>query len=115
APGSAALAGQRVLAFCGIARPTKFLASLSAVGAEIAASRAFPDHHPYSPADAAGLLAEAARLDALLVTTAKDHVRLPPDLRHRVQVLAVSLVFDDPAALDRLLCAHLPPRPAKPG
>jgi tetraacyldisaccharide 4'-kinase len=115
ASDSAALAGRRVLAFCGIARPAKFLASLSAVGAEIAASRAFPDHHPYSAAEIAGLLADAARLDALPVTTAKDRVRLPPDLRGRVQVLAVNLVFDDPATLNRLLCAHLPPPPAKAG
>jgi len=42
------LAGKRVVAFAGIARPQKFFATLSALGAEIVDSLVFPDHHPYT-------------------------------------------------------------------
>jgi tetraacyldisaccharide 4'-kinase len=36
----------------------------------------FPDHHPYSQADAEALLSEAAEHDCELVSTEKDVVRL---------------------------------------
>jgi tetraacyldisaccharide 4'-kinase len=105
APGreAAALAGRRVLGFAGIAMPDKFFATLVETGADVVARRPFPDHHAYSQGELDGLLAEADRLDALPVTTAKDAVRLPPALRDRVQVLTVSLAWDDPAAPEGLL------------
>jgi tetraacyldisaccharide 4'-kinase len=40
------LRGRRILAFAGIGRPSKFFDTLIECGAEIVASRAFPDHHP---------------------------------------------------------------------
>ena len=47
-----ALAGTRVLGFAGIGRPEKFRATLAAAGAEIAAFRAFADHHPFGAREA---------------------------------------------------------------
>ncbi len=73
---AADLSGVRVLAFCGIGDPAKFRRSLEEAGAEIAGLRAFADHHPFSEAEAAALLAEAERLGALPVTTEKDQARL---------------------------------------
>jgi tetraacyldisaccharide 4'-kinase len=73
------LDGRRVLAFSGIALPAKFEATLRALGADIVETRHFGDHHPYSEAEARSLLATAIRLDARLVTTEKDHVRLGLD------------------------------------
>jgi tetraacyldisaccharide 4'-kinase len=70
------LKGKRVLAFCGIALPEKFEATLRGLGAEIVTRRDFADHHVFSENEAADILALAARLDALPVTTEKDHVRL---------------------------------------
>jgi tetraacyldisaccharide 4'-kinase len=102
-PVAAALAGRRVLGFAGIAMPGKFFATLAEAGAEVVAHWAFPDHHPYTQAELDDLLAEAERLDALPVTTAKDAVRLPPAVRERVQVLTVSLAWEDPDAPEVLL------------
>ncbi|WP_132255593.1 tetraacyldisaccharide 4'-kinase [Methylobacterium segetis] len=96
-------AGRRVYAFAGIGRPGKFFDSLCAAGAEIAGRRAFPDHHPYEAADLAALEETARRLGADLVTTEKDAVRLPPDVRARVRTLPVSLRLADPAPLRRQL------------
>lgn len=70
------LAGQRVYAFAGIGRPSKFYASLSALGAEIVGTKDFPDHHPYRRAEIADLQRIAQSHDAILVTTEKDFVRL---------------------------------------
>jgi len=103
APQMAALAGRRVLAFTGIAVPEKFFASLAGVGADIVSRRSFPDHHPFDAAERAALFAEADRLDAVPVTTAKDSVRLPPDAHARVRVLEIGLTWEDEAALDALL------------
>ena len=97
------LSGQRVLAFAGIGRPEKFFASLRAAGADIAASRSFPDHHPYGVAEIQSLLDEAARFGATAVTTPKDAVRLPAGLRERVRIVGVHLAWRDEAALNRVL------------
>jgi tetraacyldisaccharide 4'-kinase len=103
APETAALAGQRVFAFTGIGRPEKFFASLRSVGADLVATRAFPDHHPYADAEVEALLAEARRMKAQAVTTAKDQVRLAGKARTQVTVFEVRLDFAEPAALDALL------------
>jgi tetraacyldisaccharide 4'-kinase len=100
APG---LNGRRVIAFAGIARPEKFFASVREVGGEPLACRKFPDHHRYRRSELADLLGQATRADAVLVTTAKDAVRLPPDFWPHATVLKVRLAWDDPSAPDQLL------------
>jgi tetraacyldisaccharide 4'-kinase len=98
-----ALAGRQAIGFAGIGRPEKFFQSLAELGADIIGRHAFPDHHVYSPSDAAMLLAEAALSGAQLVTTAKDHVKLPPALAARTAVVEVRLVWEDETALEALL------------
>jgi len=102
-PEAASLTGRRVLGFAGIAMPGKFFATLAEVGADVVARRAFSDHHPYTQAQLDALLAEAERLDALPVTTAKDAVRLPPAVRDQVRVLTISLAWEEPDAPETLL------------
>ncbi|WP_158048037.1 tetraacyldisaccharide 4'-kinase [Skermanella pratensis] len=104
-----ALRGQRVVAFAGIGRPAKFFETLDDMGAHLVGRIAFADHHPYLPDEVMRLVEHAAGLGASLVTTAKDAVRLPPDARAMVRVVPVSVVWDDPSALDHLLapCASL--------
>ncbi|SFG75306.1 tetraacyldisaccharide 4'-kinase [Methylobacterium gossipiicola] len=99
--------GRRVLAFAGIGRPEKMFATLRAAGADVAGTWAFPDHHPYRRTDLDALAAEAARLGADLVTTAKDHVRLPPDFSGRVAVLPVTLEILPTTALVAQLATSL--------
>jgi tetraacyldisaccharide 4'-kinase len=99
--------GRRVVAFAGIGRPAKFFATLAELGCEVAATHAFADHHPFSDADVARLVADADARDAALVTTEKDAVRLPPGVREKVDVLAVRFTWDDPAAFDRFLAEKI--------
>ncbi len=75
------LAGCRVFAFSGLGRPENFADLLAAAGAEVVSRRWFRDHHRYRPQEVADLLAEAARLGAQAVTTAKDAVKLPARAR----------------------------------
>ena len=103
AAGAPDLAGRRVLAFAGIGRPIKLFNTVREAGAELVEGVAFPDHHRYRRAEVEPLLARARQAGALCVTTAKDAVRLPADLRVRVVVMPVAVAWRDPAALDRLL------------
>ncbi|OYV36172.1 MAG: tetraacyldisaccharide 4'-kinase [Rhodospirillales bacterium 20-64-7] len=92
-----------VVAFAGIGRPQKFFRSVLALGGELRATHAFPDHHVYSAADSARLLGEAANFGARLVTTAKDHVKLPAPLRAASLIVSVRLQWQDEVALEELL------------
>jgi tetraacyldisaccharide 4'-kinase len=108
----AALAGRRVLAFAGIGDPAKFFATLAAAGIEAAVRRDFPDHHPYTGAEAAALVAEAERGGLVLVTTEKDLVRLEGkralgELAARTRALPVTLVLDEADRFRRFVLAAL--------
>jgi len=88
------LRGQKVMAFSGIGSPEGFRQSLAALGAEVAAYRDFPDHHPYSVSDIAALRRLAAQSRAsLLITTEKDGVRLAdfPDFLAETSLLRISM------------------------
>jgi tetraacyldisaccharide 4'-kinase len=112
-PDEAALAwrGRRVYAFAGIGRPQKFFETLAEIGAEIAGSIEFPDHHPYSADDVMGLVERAAALTAQPITTRKDWVRLAPEARAMVEVVDVRLTWRDPSEIadvvDRTLARRI--------
>lgn len=97
-----ALRGRRVFAFAGIGRPSKFHATLRDAGAILAGTLDFPDHHRYRPGELRHILAEAARLHAVAITTPKDAMRLSADIRAQVEVLGIALVWDD-ATIEALL------------
>jgi tetraacyldisaccharide 4'-kinase len=94
----AALTGRPVLAFAGIADPDKFFATLEACGIPATVRARFPDHHPYTQAELAALLARAERDGITPVTTEKDVARMSGDpaavalLAHTV-ALPVTLAF----------------------
>jgi tetraacyldisaccharide 4'-kinase len=96
----AALQGRRVLAFAGIGDPGRFFRTLRSVGVDVAAEKAFPDHHPYTADDIATLVAQAQREALTLVTTEKDMVKLRGlNGAESIVPFAVTLAFDDDAAL----------------
>ncbi|MGG5811353.1 tetraacyldisaccharide 4'-kinase [Falsiroseomonas sp. CW058] len=102
-PEAAMLAGQPVFAFCGIASPRKFFATLQEAGAVLAGRESFADHYPYDEGDLKDLLAQAEALRALPVTTKKDFVRIPPQFRSRVTVVTVGLAWEESARIESLL------------
>jgi tetraacyldisaccharide 4'-kinase len=99
-----------VIGFAGIARPEKFFATLRNNGARLVETRAFPDHHRYREREAGRLIARGKELNAMLVTTEKDYVRLAGDddgalaeLKHRCRPFPIAVEFDDAAAIHALL------------
>ncbi|MBY0354944.1 MAG: tetraacyldisaccharide 4'-kinase, partial [Rickettsiales bacterium] len=88
------VAATRWLAFAGIGRPQKFFDTLHGAGAELAGTARFADHHPYREAELQSLAERAERANAALITTQKDHRRLPKVWQTRIQVLPVTLEFD---------------------
>jgi tetraacyldisaccharide 4'-kinase len=111
-----------VIAFAGIARPSKFFATLRANGARLIDARSYRDHYRYSERQARSLLKEAKDYNAMLVTTEKDWVRLPNDngsdaaeLKHRSRPFTIAIAFDDAAAVKALLSAAMAQARAAPG
>lgn len=96
-------AGLRVMAFAGIGRPDKMFATLRDLGADVVRSVALDDHQPLSGALIQRMQAEARALNARLVTTEKDAMRLPLALRASILTLPVRLEFADPSLLAALL------------
>jgi tetraacyldisaccharide 4'-kinase len=105
--GARDIAGERVFAFAGIARPEKFYRTLRSMGCTVVGTRDFPDHHPFADAEIAAICADADDADAIAVTTEKDHVRLPPGARAAIRALPVTLVWAEPDTPDRLLARVL--------
>ncbi len=99
---AARLAGARLFAFAGVARPQKFLASLHEIGAEVVGRRWFGDHHAYRARELAALTREARRLGAGLVTTEKDAARL--NAGFATEILPVELDLDADARVVAALC-----------
>ncbi len=97
------LIGREVVAFAGIARPEKFYATLRRVGAQIVATRDFADHHPYTQREVEALIEEARGRGALLATTEKDLMRLSARQARSVVALPVTLRFEEPASVRRIL------------
>jgi tetraacyldisaccharide 4'-kinase len=97
--------GERVLAFAGIADPSRFFATLRAEGAEVIRGEALGDHETLSDTLLRRLEAEAKAAGAQLVTTEKDAARLSPAWRSRVLTLVVRLHIADWTPLDTRLTA----------
>jgi tetraacyldisaccharide 4'-kinase len=108
-----ALAGRSVVAVCGIGAPDVFGAQLEALGARVRLLD-YGDHHAYAASDAAAAAREAGA-DGLVVTTAKDAVKLrsvyrtdaPPAVVAELEV-RVTYGEDD---LARLLDRAVRPQP----
>ena len=79
-------AGARPLAFCAIARPEDFWATLEEAGCELAGKAAFRDHRRYAMANIERLVAMAKECGATgFITTEKDAVKLTEPDREWLQ------------------------------
>ncbi len=107
------LRGRRIVACAGIGNPDAFRRSLEELGAEVAAFRAFADHHAYGPGDLDALGAWGHREKAsLLVTTLKDLVKIQRDEVGGIPVAAVEIAIQFTAGGDEmaaLLASLMPP------
>ncbi len=108
-PGAEAarLKGRTVFAFAGIGRPDKFFATVAAAGATLRGTAAFPDHHPFAAGEIEDVQRRAASLGAMPLTTEKDAARLPSGARGAIEILTMTLAWENEAGLDILLDSFL--------
>ena len=94
-----ALAGKRVYAFCGLGRPDSFERSLKKLDLNVRRFAALRDHQPYNHdlLNALGLDFMASGAE-MLVTTAKDAVKIPASaLPFPVMILKMEMILNQPA------------------
>jgi tetraacyldisaccharide 4'-kinase len=107
------LRGRRIVACAGIGNPDAFRRSLEHLGADVAAFRAFADHHAYGVEDLDTLTAWARREQAtMLVTTLKDLVKIDRDSLADIPVAAVEIAIEftaGAAEMTALLASLVPP------
>lgn len=95
--------GLKAVAFAGIGRPEKFFSTLRGLGVELVGTHALADHQDITPALFKRLKSEADSMGLPLVTTEKDMMRLPPELRREVVFLPVALEVEDWSPLDAMV------------
>jgi tetraacyldisaccharide 4'-kinase len=108
------LSGRHIVAAAAVGDSAAFFAQLEATGAFVHA-RAYRDHHAFTPADVAELVAVADRCDGL-VCTLKDAVKLgplwPANAAPLWYVSQIAVIERGVAELDRALDAVLAARQA---
>ncbi len=71
------LKGRKVFAFCGIGNPDAFLGTIRGLGAELAGSKVYDDHHHYTEHCLADIRAQARVSGAdIILTTQKDWTKV---------------------------------------
>jgi tetraacyldisaccharide 4'-kinase len=78
---------KRLLPFAGLGFNRKFFDQLYNEGLDIIITKEFPDHHQYSQEDMFTLLDEANKNNSFLVTTEKDHLRIPNEFKSSVGII----------------------------
>lgn len=96
-------ASRPVIAFAGIGHPAKFYRSLRECGFNLLQTVDFPDHHFYSREELLKLKAAAQKQQAALYTTAKDFVKIPADLQDGIDVLEISIEWENQQKLAQFL------------
>jgi len=98
-----------LVAFAGIADPSKFFQTLEKSGFRVVDTASFGDHHLYTEEECISLLRKAQQHKATLITTSKDAARLGgageacERLLSETEVLEINLMPEDPNMLDRIL------------
>lgn len=86
---------KKLSAFAGIGRPEKFKDTLEAEGAEVAAWKSFPDHYEFKEEDLEQIVKDAEDKGLTLITTAKDHVRVPEKFKEKIATFNIELEWHD--------------------
>ena len=112
------LKNKKIYAFCGIANPEAFLATLRLIGANIVGSRVYDDHYNYTVNDVNDIYRDAAKSGAqMILTTEKDYNKVLQPASGAGELvlayLAVRLQFVDGAdrireLIERSLAGKIP-------
>ena len=84
-----------MLAFTGIAHPKNFFDSLISYGFNLVKKLEYPDHYKYSKIDIIKIISMSKLLKLSIITTEKDHVKIPKNLRKKIFSLPFEIVFNE--------------------
>jgi tetraacyldisaccharide 4'-kinase len=87
--------GENLFAFCGIAYPKKFFSFLETQGLKVVQKVSFPDHYFYKNSDLENLIKRSEESNLKLITTKKDFVKFPKNLKEKIKFLDIELKFSD--------------------
>jgi tetraacyldisaccharide 4'-kinase len=86
---------KRVFAFAGLGSNEAFFHAMAVLGARLQGTQGFDDHHPFTGDDLGRIVKMAQRVGAnTLMTTDKDFVRLPPDVRLPFELIVMGVRID---------------------
>jgi tetraacyldisaccharide 4'-kinase len=85
---------RKILAFAGIGNPENFFDLLKNNNVEIVETLKFPDHYNFKKIDITNLNKRAGELNACLVTTEKDYLRLSNEDKKNIKYLKFELLID---------------------
>ena len=83
----------KYVAFSGIGNPESFIKTLIDNDYDIIKEFKFPDHHQYSIKDIHKIKIFAKKLNARIITTEKDYIKLKPDDVNDIEFLEVELMI----------------------
>jgi tetraacyldisaccharide 4'-kinase len=89
------ISDKKLMPFAGLGFNKKFFDQLYNEGLDITITKEFPDHHQYSQDDMFTLLDEANKNDSFLVTTEKDHLRIPKEFKSSVGIIYGKMVSNN--------------------
>ena len=93
---------KRVIAFAGIGHPNKFFDSIKLLGAIPIKCISCPNHYHFNLTFIESLLSEAKDKNAALVTTEKDFIRLPNQIKENIIVIKIDVEFNCSETLELL-------------
>ena len=94
-----AVQNKKYFLFCGLAYPEKFFEFAIANGVTNYVVKKFPDHHKYSNSELNDIITNYKGY--ILLTSSKDYVRIPRNLKKYFEVLEMSYVFKDLLFLEK--------------
>ena len=85
---------KKVIAFAGIAHPKNFFNLLDNQNINLIDTISFPDHYKYKKNDIKNILLLCKKNSAIPVTTYKDYVKIPDNLKKDFSVINIYIKFD---------------------
>jgi len=86
---------KKLIAFAGLGFNKKFFEQLQNENLNLVELKDFPDHHQYTVDDMFMLLDEANKKDAFLITTEKDHTRIPSEFKSSVGIIHGKIISEN--------------------
>ena len=98
---------KKYLIYSGIGNPHGFAKILKQNKVKIVDKIIFPDHHSYSNQDFNFILNKAKQNNAEIITTEKDYVKVPKELKKKINFLKVNLIIHNEKKLIKFLKLNL--------